>query len=175
MRPLADADRIREFLARLGDEVRDPAHLWLVGGSSAVIEGWRSSTVDVDLRVEPEPGGFFEAIARLKDEVDVNVELADPSHFLPELPGWRERSPWIGRFGRLDVYHYDWNAQLLSKIERGHATDDVDVRAMLHRGLVDAAAARALYDRIEPDIVRFPAIDRAALAARVAAVLGPRR
>lgn len=43
-------------------------------------------TIDVDLKADPEPSGFFEAIAILKDELSVNIELANPSDFIPELP-----------------------------------------------------------------------------------------
>ncbi|MCZ7683003.1 MAG: hypothetical protein M5U28_31025 [Sandaracinaceae bacterium] len=62
------------------------------GGATAITYGWRELTIDIDLRLDPEPPGAFEAIARLKDELDVNVELASPMDFLPEVPGWRERS-----------------------------------------------------------------------------------
>ena len=39
------------------------------------LEGWRSATVDLDLKLDPEPEGVFAAIARIKEELDVNVEL----------------------------------------------------------------------------------------------------
>ena len=37
---------------------------------------------------------------------------------LPSLPGWRERSLFIDRHGRLDFYHYDPYSQALAKLER---------------------------------------------------------
>jgi hypothetical protein len=43
-----------------------------------VLVGWRGTTIDVDLKMSPEPEGAFEAIAALKDELDINVELAAP-------------------------------------------------------------------------------------------------
>ena len=48
----------------------------LVGGASAVIIGWRETTLDVDLKLDPEPPGVFEAIALAKDALAINVELA---------------------------------------------------------------------------------------------------
>lgn len=88
----------------------------------------------------------------------MNIELACPSDFIPELPGWEGRSPCIGREGPLSFYHYDFYAQALSKIERGHAQDREDVRAMIDRGLVVPAALRQHFDEIEPFLYRYPAI-----------------
>ena len=42
---------------------------------------------------------------------------------------------------------------------------------MFARGLLEAATLRDLFDRIRPDLVRFPAIDPAAFARRVEAVV----
>ena len=74
---------------------------WLL--VSAVLMGWREMTLDVDLKADPEPAGFFEALPRLKDELDINIELASPDQFVPALPGWVERSPFIADHGLLVV------------------------------------------------------------------------
>ena len=55
--------------------------------------------------------------------------------------------------------HYDFYAQALAKVERGHARDLADVRAMLERGLVEPARLRELFAAIEPMLYRFPAVD----------------
>ena len=34
--------------------------------------------------------GIFQAIAKLKRELNINIELASPQDFLPLLPGWRD-------------------------------------------------------------------------------------
>ena len=78
---------------------------------------------------------------------------------IPELPGWKDRSSFIGRQGRLSFYHYDFYAQALSKIERGHAKDLEDVREMLSRGLVGRDELRRRFEQIEPQLYRYPAID----------------
>jgi hypothetical protein len=48
--------------------------------------GWRDSTIDVDLSFDPEPDGVFDAIPALKRELSINVELASPLDFIPEVP-----------------------------------------------------------------------------------------
>lgn len=57
----------------------------ILGGATALLAGWRTATVDLDLKLDPEPEGAFAAIAQIKEELGVNVELASPAEFLPEL------------------------------------------------------------------------------------------
>ena len=126
-------------------------------------------TVDVDLKADPEPAGFFEAIAVLKDELEVNIELASPDDFIPPLPNWRERSLFIARHGLLDFYHYDPYSQALSKLERGHARDLTDVDAMLQSGLIQRDPLFQQFLQIEPLLIRYPALDPKSFRAVVAA------
>ena len=146
-------------MAAIGRAARGPGRIYLTGGTTAVLQGWRTATVDADLKLDPEPPGVFEAIRRIKDELDVNIELASPDDFIPPLPGWRERSRHIERHGPVDFYHYDDYAQALAKIERGHDRDLADVRAMIVRGLVDPVELRRHFAAIEPALIRYPAID----------------
>lgn len=93
MRALAEADRIRRFMRALGERASQEARVYFTGGATAVLLGWR---------------------ATLKDELQLNVELASPAHFIPELPGWQERSVFIAHAGSLSFYHYDqwtWKAR----------------------------------------------------------------
>ncbi len=116
-------------------------------------------TVDVNIKVDPEPSGFFESIASIKDELSLNVELASPSDFIPELPKWRERSLFVSRHGQIDFYHYDPYSQALSKLERGHSRDLADVDAMLRDGLIQKKPLLALFNQIYPLLIRYPALD----------------
>jgi len=159
MRAIADSKKITEFLKELAAQVQGSGRIFLVGGATAVLHGWRSTTIDVDLKAEPEPQGFFEAIALLKDRLDINVELASPDLFIPALPGWQDRSPFISRIGKLDFFHFDPYSQVLSKIERNHPRDLVDANEMVSRKMVDPLVLEAMFLAIEPQLPRFPAID----------------
>jgi hypothetical protein len=33
--------------------------------------------VDIDIRLDPEPPGIFQAIAKLKQELDINIDLCE--------------------------------------------------------------------------------------------------
>jgi hypothetical protein len=167
MRAIADAERIRRLATELGRVAPEGTRLYLTGGATAVLEGWRVSTIDVDVRIEPESDQVLRAISELKERLDINVELASPADFMPELPGWRERSRFRFREGTLDVYDFDYYSQALSKIERGFDLDLEDARAMIERGLVEPDRLRELFGRIEGELYRFPAIDAAGLGEKV--------
>jgi hypothetical protein len=173
-RPL-DASRLREVLAALGRACRGAGVAYLTGGATALLEGWRNATVDLDLKLDPEPEGVFAAIARIKEELDVNVELASPDDFLPQLSDWKQQSPLIGRFGLLEVRHYDLRAQALAKLARGFDRDLADVRAMLDRQLVRCDALRAALAEMEPRLERFPRVSGRELRQRLAEVCSSAR
>lgn len=145
-------------MRELGRATRQPARIYFTGGASAVLLEWRASTIDVDLDIQSESDDVLRAIPQLKEHLRINVELAAPSHFIPELPAWESRSP-IVRKGQLDFFHYDFYSQALSKIERSHARDVTDVREMHARRLIDPQTLLDLFKSIEPQLYRFPAID----------------
>ena len=167
MRELADGERIRRLADALGAVAPRGTRVYLVGGATAVLAGWRPSTVDVDLRIEPESEQVMRQISDLKERLQTNIEFATPADFLPELPGWRERSRFLFRAGNVEVFDYDLYSQALAKIERGFDTDLSDVAAMLAEGLVDPARLRELFAAIEPQLFRFPAIDPEAFRAKL--------
>jgi len=143
----------------LGKTVCGPGRIYLTGGATAVLFGWRESTMDVDLKPDPEPQGFFEALPTLKEQLDINLELASPEQFIPALPGWRERSLFIARRGPIDFFHYDPYAQALSKLQRRHQRDLTDVAAFFANGLIQKPRLRELFAQIKPQLIRYPSID----------------
>jgi hypothetical protein len=171
MRELADAARIRRFMRILGAEAAEDGALYLTGGATAVLVGWRASTVDVDILLVPEQESVLRAVPRLKDELRVNVELASPRDFVPVPAGWEDRSVFVTREGRLTFYHFDPYSQVLAKVERKHDQDLVDIRAMIERDLVDPARALEYLTEIEPELYRYPAIDPSAFRRRAEELL----
>jgi hypothetical protein len=170
MREHTTAETIERLMSSLAREVREPANIYFTGGVTAVLHGWREATVDVDLKSVPDSDEVLRAIPALKERLNINIELASPDDFIPELPEWRDRSIFIRREGRLSYFHYDMYAQALSKIERGHAQDVTDVHQLLE-GLVDPSRLLELFEAIEPQLYRFPAIDPASFRAAVERVV----
>ncbi|MGA2928317.1 MAG: DUF6036 family nucleotidyltransferase [Solirubrobacteraceae bacterium] len=169
MRADATAERIQGLLVELGRRAAPGTTVYLAGGASAVLVGWRDSTHDIDVTIDGDADAVLRAIAELKDRLDINVELAGPQDFLP-VPDWRQHSVSIGQYGALAVYHTDFTLQALAKLQRGFDQDLADVRAMIGRGLTSGPRLRALLDRIEPDLYRTPTVDANRLRAAVYAI-----
>jgi hypothetical protein len=175
VRELATAERIRRFMRAIGAEAEADTAAYLTGGATAVLLGWREATIDIDVALIPESDRVLRAIARLKNELRINVELASPADFIPVPAGWEDRSVFIAREGRITFYHFDPYAQALAKLERAHAQDLGDVHAMVERGLVDPARALRYFDEIEPELYRFPAVDGRSFRRRAEEILGATR
>ena len=72
MRAVVDGDRIARLMSGIGRLAKGPGRVYLVGGATAVTIGWRDATVDAGVKLDPEPAGVFEAIAILKNELNMN-------------------------------------------------------------------------------------------------------
>jgi len=173
MREIADAERIRRFMRAFGAAAEVATRVYFTGGATAVLLGWRASTIDVDIKVEPDTDPLFRAIPRIKETLHVNVELASPADFIPVRPGWQDRSPFIAQEGQASFHHFDLYAQALAKVERSHQQDVEDVREMLSRGLIDAPGAWQYFTSIEPQLFRYPAIDPGSFRRSVEEAFGP--
>src|SRR5512135_901832 len=106
MRRKVTVEALWEFMQELAAAARTPGNVYFTGGATALLLGFREQTIDIDLKLDPEPAGAFEAIARLKNELNVNVELASPDDFIPRAADWRERSRHIATIGRIEFFHY---------------------------------------------------------------------
>ncbi len=167
MRAETDKAKLLAFMSALGARVRSEGAIYLTGGATALLHNWRSMTIDIDIKPDPEPAGLFEAIALLKEELDINVEIASPDHFIPPLPGWRERSLFIAQHGQLRFFHYDPYGQALSKLQRRHDRDLRDVESMLRSGLIAVQRLKEFFVQIEPGLIRYPAVDAKSFRAVV--------
>jgi len=143
----------------LAERAARQVSVYFTGGATAVLVGWRASTIDVDILLVPDDDPLLRALPELKEYLEINVELASPAHFIPELPAWRERSLFIADEGQLSFFHYDFYAQALAKIERRHALDVADVEAMFRHGLIERTQLVKLFEAISPQLYRYPAID----------------
>jgi hypothetical protein len=172
MRDVADAERIRQLMRALGRAADEAGRAYLTGGGTAVLMGWRSSTIDVDIKFVPDHDAILRAIPGIKEDLRLNIELASPADFIPVPQGWEERSTFIDQLDSLAFFHFDLYAQAMAKVERGHEQDLADVRAMQSRGLIEAVPALEYFDRLEPDLYRFPAIHAPAFRRAVGEMFG---
>lgn len=167
MRQPVTAARVNEFMKALGSGITSPARIFLVGGASAVLLGWRDSTIDIDLKAIPDRDDVLRRLSALKEHLQVNIELASPDDFIPELPGWEDRSQFVRQEGKVTFLHYDFYAQALAKIERSHESDLRDVQEMIRSSLVNPARLLDLFTIIEADISKYPALDARSFRRKV--------
>jgi len=167
MRSGVTKQKLQILLEELGKTAKGPGNVYIVGGSTALLLGIRNQTIDVDLKLDPEAPGIFERIETLKNQLNINIEIASPDQFIPAIPGWRERSEFISAIGPLNFYHYDFYGQVLAKIERGHEQDLADATEMVKSGRVKLELLRSFYKEIEPQLLRYPAINKNDFAAKV--------
>ncbi|MGI8927407.1 MAG: DUF6036 family nucleotidyltransferase [Tepidiformaceae bacterium] len=159
MRALADRERIERLMQAFGRVAGGNVRIYFVGGTTAVLIGWRTTTIDVDFAMRPEDDSLLRAIPALKETLEINVELASPADFIPLPQGWEDRGTFIAQVQRVEFYHFDLYAQALAKVERGHRQDVSDLQQMIERGLIDPRRALEYFSRIEPELYRFPAVD----------------
>ena len=159
MRKRVTKETLHAFMEKLAKAAQSAGKIYFTGGATALLLGFREQTLDLDVKLDPEPKGAFEAIARLKNELDLNIELASPDNFIPPGPNWRSHSRHIATIGQLEFFHYDFVLQALSKLERGYTQDLDDVANLLRHGLVTPAELRARFNEIAPDLIRYPALD----------------
>lgn len=136
--------------------------VYLVGGGTAVLAGWRTSSIDADLFCEED--SVFRDIQGIKERLNVNVEFARPEHFVPGLRDSESRHVFIETVGRVSYYHYDPYAQVLSKVVRGFERDLDDARQFVRSGMVDPRRLRALVEAIPASaFAKYPSLSRPAV------------
>jgi hypothetical protein len=153
LRQAVNRERIALFLHEVGERYRQPARLYLVGGTSLVYEGYRQRTLDIDLAIEVSADGHGELIRALQAirlALDINVEEASPGDFIPLPVGYADRHIFVGRFGQVDVFHFDFYSTALSKIERGQRQDLEDVVMLLANSRMEWVRLEAMYREILP-------------------------
>jgi len=167
MRDLTDRDKMTRFMLLFGRAARSECRVYFTGGCTAVLMGWRASTVDVDLKFEPESDELFRALQDIKESLSINIELVSPPDFIPSVPGWEDRCVYIGREGKASFFHYDIYSQALAKIERGHEQDIEDVQSMLADRLIGREKLLSLFLEIKPSLYRYPALEENVFETKV--------
>ena len=154
-RPPVNQSRIELFLRQLGERYPRPGRVYLVGGPTLVLEGFRQQTLDIDIAVDVAPADhddFIRVVRALKDSLAVNVEEASPGDFIPLPTGYANRHEFVGRFGQLDVFHFDLYSTALSKIERGRSQDLADVILLLQNRRLDWGQLAGFFREILPQV-----------------------
>lgn len=154
------------FMTSVGRMMKKHATLYLTGGATAILYDFREGTIDIDIAGDMDE--LFSYLPKLKERLQVNIEMAKPTDFVPGLPDEKNRHIRIGTFGRVTFMHFDPYAQAFSKIVRGHQTDISDVKALTTTGLVEIKKLCAMVKALpDSSFARYPRLTRPAVEAAV--------
>ena len=146
---------LRHFLQRLGQCYHHSGHVYLVGGSSLILVQGKESTFDIDLQFDIAPEHhteFIRCLRQISRETGIPVEQASPEQFLPLPKGYQERHVYIGRYGNLELFHFDFYSTALSKIHRGNEKDLADVIRMLQGEIISLSQLETYFAEILPQL-----------------------
>lgn len=169
MRDEVTRERLRALMREIARTAPrgKPYRVFLVGGGTAVLSGWRPTSIDADLFAPDE--SVFSDIQGIKERLNVNVEFARPEHFVPALHDSESRHVFIETVDRVSYYHYDPYAQVLSKIVRGFERDLDDARRFMRAGMVDARKLGDLVKQIAgSEYAKYPNLSQDAVNQAVA-------
>jgi len=174
MRPGVDKAAIESFLQQLGRTFHKQARLYLAGGAALVHLGVRPGfTQDIDIQVGgTNEGELIVAIQGLIQQMQVNVEFASPADFMPLPSQWETHARFIGRYGMIDVFYFDFYSIALSKIERGNERDIADVKLLVRQGIITLNELDAAYQEVLSHLGkgRYPRITPQRFSERYAAI-----
>jgi len=150
----------------VGQMIKKRATFYLTGGTTALLYDFRKSTIDINIAGDMYE--LFSSIPKLKEQFQINIEMAKATDFIPSLPGERKRHIPIGTFGKATFMHFDPNAQAFSKIVRGHKTDVNDVKAFITTELVDPKKLWKMVKEIpDSEFAKYPRLTRSAVEAAI--------
>ena len=91
MREVTNSPRLREFMRKLAQKAENELRVYFTGGATAVLFGWRDTTIDIDMVLVPDSDSLLQSTPALKNELAHN-----------RVDSWGERrrvpAPVPGRF-----------------------------------------------------------------------------
>ena len=174
MRPGVDKTAIESFLQQLGRTFRKPGRLYLVGGAALVHAGVRPGfTEDIDIQISgANEGELIIAVQQLIQQMQINVEFASPADFIPLPSGWEMHAQYVGRYGEIEVFYFDFYSIALSKMERGNNRDIADVKLLVQQGIITLDELDTAYQEVLAQLGkgRYPRVTPQQFSERYTAI-----
>jgi hypothetical protein len=161
MRNNAAKEDIEKFLNASGKTFRKPGRIYLAGGAALVHMGLLSgSTLYIDVVIETTAEDeMVKAIRQLAEQMQINIEFSSPGDFIPLPSQWMAHAKYIGRYGSLDAFYFDFSSLALSKISRGNDRDLIDVKLLVHQKVITVEELDAAYQEVLPRMGKRPYIN----------------
>ncbi|HLL78966.1 MAG TPA: DUF6036 family nucleotidyltransferase [Ktedonobacteraceae bacterium] len=174
MRHVVDKGAIEAFLQQLGKSFQKSGRLYLVGGAALVHLGVRpGTTLGIDIQVAgANEGELIVAIQQMIHRFQINVEFASPGDFIPLPAQWESHARFVGRYGKIDVFYFDFYSIALSKFERGNTRDIADVKLLIQQGIITLDELDRAYQEVLAQLGkgRYPRVTPQRFSERYQAV-----
>jgi hypothetical protein len=149
---------IEQFLQALAQAFQQPSNLYLTGEAAFVHLGLRSSTsTTLSMVIEAtDETRMTSAIIRSAERLRLSAAFTSPEDVIPISWTWQDRSQYIGPYGYIDVYYFDYISLALSKIAQGSEQDLNDIWLLVRRRLLSLHDLDNAYLEIQPRMGRKP-------------------
>lgn len=92
-----------------------------------------------------------------KDQQRTRWEEAQYLIYTLHIPQqWEVNAQYIGRYGTIDAFYFDFYSIALSKIQRGSTRDINDVRLLLQQHVITLQSLDAAYKEVLPQVGKRP-------------------
>ncbi len=130
-------------------------------------------TQDIDIKVSgANEGELIVAVQRLIQQMQINVKFASPADFIPLPSEWEMHAKYVGRYGEVDVFYFDFYSIALSKIERGNSRDIEDVKLLVQQGIITLDELDRAYQEVLAQLGkgRYPRVTPQCFSERYTAI-----
>lgn len=151
-------DNIEQFLHTLARQFQQPSNLYLTGNAVLVHMGLRASTTNIlQLVVETaDESSLVALMQRCAEALHLNLEFTSPEDYIPIPWNWQDQARYIGPYGYIDVFYFDFVSLALSKIALGSELDLNDVWLLLQHKLLTLHSLDDAYLEVQPRMGRKP-------------------
>ena len=158
----------REFMRAIAAEAREPGRIYLAGGASVVLKALARKHGGYRHHDHPRERSNPSRNPRLEGTASRQRRTVVAGAFRSAVAGMGRPQP-VHRRAKASIafHHFDFYTQALSKIERAHRKDLLDVDSMIRDGLVDPKRLLALFEEVDDQLYRYPALNPPTLRAAV--------
>jgi len=130
---------ILTFLVQLGNYYKEPATLYLIGGSALCLMGNPRRTMDIDFSLASLESNqpLLDSMMTVADKMEIELEVITIEEFVPVPADAFQRHQFVEKFGNISLFIYDPYTIALSKLARGLETDIQDVLFLLENKTIE--------------------------------------
>jgi hypothetical protein len=149
---------IEQFLQTLARYFQQPSNLYLIGEAALVHMGLRAgttNTLNLVIETADEPRMVL-YIQRCAEQLHLNVDFSSPENIIPIPWIWQDRSKYVGPYGYIDVFYFDFLSVALSSLVEGNEQDLNDIWLLIRQKIMTLNDLDEAYLEIQPLVGKKP-------------------